>query len=110
MKRFFLILPSLSFLLLAACAAEVGDSCSSSADCGTNRVCVTSYPGGYCSKSPCERNGCPDEAVCIEFDDGSAYCMKHCANSGDCRGGDYTCVEDFGDHPFCGLLEEEEQQ
>lgn len=96
-------------LAAVGCAAEVGDSCNSNADCGTNRICIKSYPGGYCSKSPCVVNGCPDEAVCIEFSDDSTYCMRHCSGSGDCRGGDYTCVRDYGDHAYCGLPPEEDE-
>ena len=86
-----------------ACAAQVGDSCGSNGDCGTNRICDTSLPGGYCTRTPCDVNGCPDEAVCITFEDGHSFCMKYCSNDGDCRGGDYACVQEFGDHPYCGI-------
>lgn len=87
----------------AGCAAEIGDDCGSNADCGTTRICDKSLPGGYCTSTPCEVNSCPAEAVCIEFPDGQTYCMKHCGSNGDCRGGGYKCVEDYGDHPYCGV-------
>ncbi len=88
---------------LAGCAAEIGDSCSSNADCGRGRICDRSMPGGYCTKTPCRVNECPDEAVCISYPDGSSYCMLHCRSDSDCRGGSYECVKDWGDHPYCGL-------
>ena len=93
----------LALVLGGGCAAQIGDSCSSNGDCGTNRICDTSLPGGYCTRAECEVNDCPDEAVCIAFEDGHSFCMKYCNDDGDCRGGEYVCVQDVGDHPYCGL-------
>lgn len=108
MKR-VLTATGLALLLVSAgCAKEIGDDCISNADCGADRVCDLAMPGGYCTKSPCTTNGCPDGSVCIEYEDGGTYCMKHCDGNGDCRGGSYECVEDFGDYPYCGLPFEEE--
>lgn len=63
-------------------------------------MCDTSQPGGYCTVTPCETNSCPEEAVCIEFPDRSHYCMFRCESGSDCRG-DYQCVTNYGDRPFC---------
>jgi len=98
------VLVGLAVLFGGACTPKVGDGCARNADCGTQRICDTSMPGGYCTTTPCLRNDCADEAVCITFDDGQSYCMKHCGGNGDCRTGDgYTCIDDFGDFPFCGI-------
>ncbi len=85
---------------LLACTPEIGDDCNGNADCGSGRVCDRSMPGGYCTSSPCDVNGCPEEAVCIEFFDGSSWCMRHCDDNGDCRGG-YRCEKGTGDYKFC---------
>jgi hypothetical protein len=97
------VLLALALALGAGCAAEIGDDCGSNADCGVGRICDRSMPGGYCTSTPCEVNRCPTEAICVEFEDGQSYCMKHCGGNGDCRGGSYRCVTDYGDHPYCGI-------
>lgn len=65
--RIFL-LASLCFLA-AACAEEIGDSCSLSSDCSStgDRICDTNSPGGYCTIIGCDVGTCPDEAVCVRF-------------------------------------------
>lgn len=92
-----------SGLLLFGCAAEVGDECTTNTDCGTELFCDSSQVGGYCTRSPCSANECPEEAVCIQFDDNSTWCMKRCEGDGDCRS-DYQCVADFGDSAFCSQV------
>jgi hypothetical protein len=52
-----------------ACSREIGDDCSTAADCdpkGT-RVCDLSQPGGYCTVVNCDENSCPDGSACIRF-------------------------------------------
>ncbi len=94
-------LPRLGLLLVAlGCTPLVGDECTTNADCGTALVCDSSQPAGYCTRSPCTPNSCPEEAVCIEFPDESTWCMARCESSGDCRD-DYVCVDNYGDLPFC---------
>ncbi len=88
------------FTAFSGCASEVGDSCETSTECGTELTCDLSQPGGYCTKTPCEVNGCPEEAVCIRFDDDSTHCMRRCNENDDCRDS-YVCEEQFGDAPFC---------
>lgn len=82
------------------CAAIVGDSCETQSDCGQGMFCEKSLPDGYCTIRSCVESGCPEEAVCIRFDNDTSYCMAHCGGDGDCRGG-YRCVKDFGLYPFC---------
>lgn len=97
---FGLIIAVFSVLTLAACAPEVGDECATSAECGTVGFCDTSSPGGYCTQTPCETNSCPDESVCVPFENDQTYCMRRCSNNGDCRSG-YTCRDDIGPVKFC---------
>ncbi len=84
----------------SACANIVGDSCGDQTECGRQMFCELSLPGGYCTVRNCLDNGCPDEGVCIQFDDDTSYCMLACETNGDCRD-DYRCVRDFGVHAFC---------
>ncbi len=83
--------------LLAGCAAEIGDECETSVDCSPDgdRTCDRSQPGGYCTVEGCAPDGCPDEALCVEFHTeelrlARRYCMASCETSGDCREG-YLC-------------------
>ncbi len=68
--------------LVAGCAHNIGDSCTTNVDCdplGT-RFCDVSAPGGYCTVEGCDatpvlnsdgtttfQDTCPPEAVCIRF-------------------------------------------
>jgi len=79
-------------LLCAACSPGVGDSCSSNSDCGTELTCDRSQPGGYCTRTPCVRSGCPSNAVCVVYSDQVSYCMALCGPFAFCRT-DYTCLE-----------------
>lgn len=56
-------------LLLAACSAEIGDSCTTNVDCDPlgSRICDTSQLEGYCTVEGCELGSCPEEAVCVRF-------------------------------------------
>ncbi len=86
--------------LAPACAPLVGDACEDSTDCGRSMFCERSLPDGYCTIKDCEDRACPDDGVCIRFDESTSWCMQPCENDGDCRD-DYVCVTDFGVHPFC---------
>ena len=85
------------------CAAQVGDACETSTDCGRDLQCDLSQVDGYCTITPCIVNECPDEAVCVTFPDSQPYCVARCDGSDDCRDG-YVCVKDYpqADAPFCG--------
>lgn len=82
----------------AGCAAEIGDECETSVDCSPDgdRVCDLSQSGGYCTIEDCTADGCPDEALCVEFSFdpprlARRFCMAACETGGDCRDG-YHCV------------------
>jgi hypothetical protein len=89
-----------------ACKSKIGDDCSVSTDCSPNggRVCDTASPGGYCTIAPCDPNGCPESALCVEWRyeqtrTSETWCMQHCGNTGDCDRGGYRCL-----HPDDPLL------
>ena len=102
--RLRLLLALLTLLGASACATEVGDECGSSAECGQGRLCDRSASGGYCTVSPCRvaPNTCPDESVCIEFENEETFCMATCKTGLDCREG-YLCTDDAGQapHKYC---------
>ncbi len=98
-----------SFLFLG-CTPDIGADCSTSLNCSQmgDRTCDTSLPGGYCTIPNCEPDTCPSEAACIAFrqqisinpacQDSSdtrmirTFCMVHCSENDDCRGG-YVCAD-----------------
>ena len=100
----------LALLGAVACAPRIGDKCSLSTDCSANgdRLCDTTQPGGYCTIFNCEPDGCPEEAVCVVFNEGTCpgvaqdvrfqrtFCMDLCRSSNDCRSG-YTCLDTTND-------------
>ena len=77
--------------LLAACTPAVGDECSSNSQCtsssGTGLYCDLATPGGYCTKSPCTKNSCPEEGTCVDFGTEVNYCMRACSPDNECRDG-----------------------
>ncbi|MBI5501186.1 MAG: hypothetical protein HY907_13150 [Deltaproteobacteria bacterium] len=91
-----LLVPAwVGLVLSVGCASEIGDECSANVDCSVNgdRACDTSAPGGYCTILDCRSGSCPEESVCVAWGDGvgeRTFCMRHCADGGDCRGG-YQC-------------------
>lgn len=92
---------TLAWVLLAACRPEIGDACINDLECGTEQVCDTSVPRGYCTRYDCEPSSCPDEAVCVDFQVLTA-CMERCSSDSDCRGrGGYVCRQDIGPVGFC---------
>jgi hypothetical protein len=88
------------------CASKIGDSCTSSAKCSYkgDRLCDSTQPDGYCTMFNCQPDGCPDDAMCVAFNETSCenvarsarvlrtFCMAGCDDDGDCRGG-YFCKE-----------------
>ena len=74
-----------------------GAACKSSSQC-KGGVCIATddYPDGYCTKINCQKNGCVGEdAVCVEFQDGSTGCVDGCNMHQDCREG-YSCQAPAG--------------
>jgi hypothetical protein len=85
----------------AACSTEVGDECTSDAECGEGRICDRASRAGYCTVSPCGPNSCPANSVCARFANDLTYCMALCESNEDCREG-YTCTEDTAAPvPYC---------
>ena len=80
---------------LIGCSTNVGDECTASAECGPGRFCDRASRGGYCTVSPCSPNSCPDNSVCVRFENEQTFCMALCTAEDDCRDG-YECVEDEG--------------
>ena len=86
-------------VVATACAPAIGDSCSTSLDCSFNgeRICDSSYPGGFCTVFGCDKDTCPDDAVCVEFRFATprlaeSSCLAPCEGNGDCRD-EYVCTE-----------------
>lgn len=103
---------------LSACSAEIGDDCNYDVDCSPNmnRNCDQTQPGGYCLVIGCASDGCPGEAVCVEFSSpcpeypmggedetcdilevnrARTYCLRRCGSDKDCR-----------DRYFCSPVED----
>ncbi|AEI62669.1 S8 family serine peptidase [Corallococcus macrosporus] len=79
-------------------ALVVGSACGSNGDC-PGGVCVTDYPGGYCSMD-CTTSACPAGSRCYIVDSASGLkaCLATCSRQvgtgqGDCRSG-YVCYSD----------------
>ncbi len=89
-------------VVCASCMSIVGDDCTNDIDCGTGLICDASLPDGYCTRKNCLVDGCPDEGVCVTFDEDTANCMKPCVSDSDCRT-DFVCIADFGPHAFCNV-------
>jgi serine protease len=79
-------------------ASKVGQPCTTNTDCGTNGLCATDAPGGYCTQS-CLSTGCPTGSECYGNEAGTAaYCYATCTGAGvgqrgTCRTG-YICYPD----------------
>jgi len=107
MTWFRLVLALGSLLGGFGCKPKIGEDCATSVDCSINgdRLCDVTLPGGYCTVFNCEPNGCPDEAVCVAFGEGTCsnpavstrfrrtFCMRSCEGDSDCRGGSYKCID-----------------
>lgn len=84
----------------ASCGTDVGDDCTTDAECGEGRICDRSSRGGYCTVSPCGPSSCPENSICVRFENDQTYCMALCESSEDCRPG-YECTERSAPVPYC---------
>ena len=77
---------------LCGCQPSVGDVCQSNVECGATEgaICDVSVPQGYCTVAGCVPNGCPEDSVCVRFDEQTSYCMQICLSDGECRE-EHTC-------------------
>lgn len=87
-------------LASAACSTDVGDECTSDAECGRGRICDRASRAGYCTVSPCAPNSCPENSVCVRFENDLTYCMALCDTHEDCREG-YSCVDRGAPVTYC---------
>lgn len=83
-------------LCAAGCTPSIGDGCEANSDCATDHTCDLSQPGGYCTITPCPREGCPGGSVCIRFSEIESWCMQECGLYAYCRES-YTCLNNYHD-------------
>ncbi|MCX5898395.1 MAG: Ig-like domain-containing protein, partial [Proteobacteria bacterium] len=74
----------------------IGAACGT---CDPGLSCITSAPGGYCTKSCASNSDCGQGAYCYQLQDEQgqkqALCLDACSANTDCRAG-YTCQGDPG--------------
>jgi serine protease len=86
-------------------ALVVGSACTSNADCPDGGRCVTSYPGGYCTRD-CNTVACPAGSKCytVDSNSGAKVCIQSCSgpNQGqsNCRAS-YVCYDDLAGGGEC---------
>ena len=69
-----------------ACGRNIGDACSSSADCDPTRgtrTCDLAQPGGYCLVEGCDARSCPSDSICVRAFPG-AFLSKACSADTPC--------------------------
>lgn len=69
----------------AQVATGLGKACETAAACEGEMICLTSFPGGYCS-ADCGSDADCETGLCI-----NDTCLASCGDDGDCRDG-YSCV------------------
>jgi serine protease len=80
-------------------ALTVGSACSTNTDCPDGGRCVTSYPGGYCTRD-CGSQACPSGSKCYVVDSSTnaKVCIASCTGPGagqsNCRDANYVCYDD----------------
>ncbi len=92
---------------VVACGTKIGDECDTNADCAAAGLeCDTTAPGGYCLKGGCwDDSDCPEDGVCVRFENQDRYCMQACDEDSDCRSG-YACIRDLpGEPAYCYVSE-----
>ena len=78
---------------------SIGAACELNVQC-SSRLCTpevmrsgpTGWKGGYCTQR-CEDTTCADGATCLQFDEGTAWCVATCGSGSACREG-YVCTRD----------------
>lgn len=76
---------------------DIGQPCSSAADCEFECFPAPDLPGGYCTNACGSDADCPGEASCIPVGRGQQFCFANCdpaATERECRAG-YGCSESF---------------
>ena len=92
--------PHAAWVLLAACRPEIGDACINDLECGTEQVCDTSVPRGYCTRYDC--GPAPARTRRCAWTSVLTACMERCSSDSDrCGRGGYVCRQDIGPVGFC---------
>jgi hypothetical protein len=85
---------AIAAVLVAACGSHdvgrsVGAECVVNADC--DERCLTDFPGGFCTISCDNDNGCPRDTFCA--DENGGVCLFACSVNADCDflGQGYLC-------------------
>ncbi len=98
----YLVIALISFpiMCLHGCGnRELGSPCSSNANCGTDGLCISDWPGGYCTKECSNHQDCGGEGWCyiiLNTNQGDMnLCLNGCTGSGECRQG-YICDGNSG--------------
>ena len=70
---------------------SIGAACTANGDCDESCLMGGEFPGGFCSISCDDDNGCPADTDCVEKQGG--VCLFTCAVNGDCTflGQGYLC-------------------
>ncbi|MCK5688888.1 hypothetical protein KAI87_06445 [Myxococcota bacterium] len=80
----------------AACGGDDADSLGIGAECAVNNdcnqdidpplVCLDAFSGGYCGLSGCTADvGCPENSICVTYDDEINYCFRACTDKDECN-------------------------
>ncbi len=87
---------------LASGRQDTGQGCSGHVECEGGRACLDG-PGGYCALVGCEEGDCPDNAICVLWDE-TPVCHQRCEGDRDCRGArGYECTRSRDvPGPYCG--------
>lgn len=84
--------------------AGVGAACTDDAGCAEG-TCITTLPGGYCTRSGCTESECPSGSTCFQLSAGGSACFLDCTDASDCRVAEgYTCDADNTCYPGDGPL------
>jgi hypothetical protein len=83
-------------------AGSFGSPCTTESDCastGTQPLCVTGFPGGYCSRSCSSSASCPDGTFCLN----NVACVVSCGPGDHCGRAGFACstVPGLGTTPWC---------
>ena len=97
MKR---ALVTFAVLFCAGCnnSTDVGSPCTVTADCDPAHYCVTTAPGGFCTRG-CTFEGrkdeCPGGSVCAYIGGTVLVCAPICTSTSQCRD-KYDCNTNVG--------------
>jgi serine protease len=81
----------------------VGSACTSDANCPDGGRCITSYPGGYCTRD-CASQACPSGSKCVDSTTSGRRCIATCTGPdtgrSTCRTS-YVCYSDGTGDGLC---------